>query len=617
MAETNDIYADAGDEGLRFILPSAKQKEKGGFLRQEGDGHLNTIVGRGGSGKSILALQLVTSLLKNASLSDSNRPHAAFYFTLEASPRELGRQLLQFTWGDRYEDWRESDSSLGRIFKKDESRVTGDDEYANGLYLLRIPSPVESLNALNLQIRQMIARQLQRIGGLEAIVIDPMGAVSAGDDLGTSLSELKELAEKHRTFVFLLTERYAFDKYPSIEHYSQSIIHLDHDPGQQQHRRLYVQKARGQGFRSGYHLFELEQARTEQPPGSRDEIEAGDFREENLSKGIRVFPSIEAQAAYAHERLADRQKKEARDSFELQKNGQVSLSATASVPFFPDEDEKPFLGNTNGKVVGRDPEQILIGSAVFLMGPPGTFKEFVASQFAEAAKEKKGATIYVSFKADMRGEKTFDTRNDIEKSLESTVYFFDARSPLLTPEEVLFTVQRAIMGKANKGDVRFQRAVIWGLRRLYDFPNFREGRAVQFLEALVTLLKSERITSLLVDWPDKKTPSAVPIVDLCQYIFLTRVCYSKEAPEVKAKTSDERKEIMNDLNSLWTKNTAQVALLRAQRTRSGVHHDQGAVLQQLNDELRSFERLPQDNQNFERLWLNCGVKWEEDLSLLS
>jgi len=612
MTEINEIYADAGDEGLRFILPSAMRREKGGLLRQEGDGHLNTIVGRGGSGKSILALQLVSDLLAKNNGSDS-KPLAAFYFTLEASPRELARQLLQFTWGEPYKDWQMSDLSEGRVFKQNASRASGDDEYANGLYLIRIPSPVESLNTLNLQIRQTVARQLHQIGGLEAIVIDPMGAVNAGEDLRTSLSELKELAERHHTFVFLLTEKYAFDKHPSIEHYSQSIIHLDHDPGQQQHRRLYVQKARGQGFRSGYHLCELEQARIPQR-SDLDKPNIDGFKQErNLSKGIRVFPSIEAQAAHAHERLADRRREDEQSSEHTAKS-QASPPKVESVPFFPDEDTTSFLGAPEEDA---EKKQILVGSAVFLMGPPGTFKEYVASQFAQAAKNRQGATLYVSFKADIRGKRIFDTRNDIEKPLESEIYFFDARSPLLTPEEVLFTVQRAIMGEANKGSVKFQRAIIWGLRRLYDFPNFREGRAVQFLEALVTLLKSERITSLLVDWPDEKSPSAVPIVDLCQYIFLTRVCFSKESPEVKEKPFEEREKVMADLNGLWTENTAQVALLRAQRTRSGVHHDEGAILKQLNDADRSFKRLDQDKANFERLWLNCGVKWEEDLSLLS
>ena len=580
-------------------------------MRQEKDGHLNTIVGRGGSGKSILALQLVTNLLKRENGPHPNRPHAAFYFTLEASPQELKRQLLQFTWGrDYFTQW------MKRGFQqKDELRVTGDDEYANGLYLLHIPSPVESLNSLNLQIRQTIARQLHQIGGLEAIVIDPIGAVSSGDDFRTSLSQLKELAGWHRTFIFLLTEKYAFDKYTSIEHYSQSIIHLEHDPGQQQHRRLYVQKARGQGFRSGYHLFQLEQTRTEQQSGKSK-------TETSISKGIRIFPSIEAQAAYAHERLSERQQKAKTASRAKSKTrDRVQSLDSESVPFFPDEDKNPFLGDdgdnsTNSeREEARRSERIQVGSAVFLMGPPGTFKEFVASQFAEAARKEGGATIYVSFKADIRGEQeTFDTRNDIKGKLNPTIYFFDARSPLLTPEEVLFTVQRAIMARRDENSAKFRRAVIWGLRRLYDFPNFREGRAVQFLEALVTLLKAERITSLLVDWPDEKRPSSVPIVDLCQYIFLTRVCFSKESPEVREMKNSE--EVMKLLSGLWTSKTMQIALMRVQRTRRGVHHDQGAVLRQLKN--GTFDRLRRnDRESFERLWLNCGVKWEEDISLLS
>ena len=96
--------------------------------------------------------------------------------------------------------------------------------------------------------------------------------------------------------------------------------------------------------------------------------------------------------------------------------------------------------------------------------------------------------------------------------------------------------------------MKFRRAIIWGLRRLYDFPNFGETMTVQFLEALVTLLKSQKITSLLVDWPDlKRERSTLPIVDLCQYIFLSRVCYSKESPEL-AERRDEKEIRKNSIN---------------------------------------------------------------------
>ena len=171
-----------------------------------------------------------------------------------------------------------------------------------------------------------------------------------------------------------------------------------------------------------------------------------------------------------------------------------------------------------------------------------------------------------------------------------------------------------------RDEVRFQRAVIWGLRRLYDFPNFGGGRVIQFLEALVTMLKSEQITTLLVDWPDQKVVNTVPIVDLCQYIFLTRVCYTKESPEAMDAKNTVRKKLVQ---KLWSENPKQVALLRAQRTRAGVHHDEGAILRQARK--GHIDRLHLDDlviemepgHSFDTLWLNAGIKWEEDLSLLS
>lgn len=608
MSDDGKVYADARDPGLSFILPSL-DPHKGGVVRDPTEGHFGAIVGRGGAGKSILALQIVTELLENAGRRQStgrnefSPPPAAFYFTLEAHPRELRGQVEQFTWGQR--------RYAGKWDPKKGSRVAGEDEYSEGLYLISIPSPAESLNALNLKIRQTIAAQLKGIGSLEAIVIDPLGAVNVGDELRANLIQLKELAETHRTFVFLLTEKYTFEKYTFIEHYSQSIIHLEHDPGQQQHRRLYVQKARGQSFRSGYHYFEL------QPP----QAEAGNSKGvSGLSRGIRVFPSIAAQSAYAHE---------------------VSFKnpSGSRMPFFPDESKKRFL-NTG--------EQIEPGSAVFLMGPPGTFKEHVASEFARAAAESGGATIYLSFKADFeaikgarkagtRGRKSnpeperIDSRSERPERLVPTTYFFDARSPLLTPEEILFMVRTFITpppppehtnktSVAQDQPVAFQRAVIWGLRRLYDFPNFGEGRVIQFLEALVMLLRSQQITTLVVDWPDQQSTSkgTVPVVDLCQYIFLTRVCYSKESPREVNATRDRL------IEEIWADRPKKVALLRAQRTRQGVHHDEGAIFKQVkqNDtwtinRLSALDVINDDKRDFEHIWLNAGVKWEEDLSLLS
>src|SRR5260370_1087303 len=119
---------------------------------------------------------------------------------------------------------------------------------------------------------------------------------------------------------------------------------------------------------------------------------------------------------------------------------------------------------------------------------------------------------------------------------------------------------------------------------------------------------------------------SLPILDLCQYIFLTRVCKTAEWPDVSG-------ELQNRLDYFWhlkdekgrrrkTK-ARQIALLRAQRTRHGVHHDRGAVFVQSKE--GKIERLdgtgtgddPKVEENFEYRWLQYGDKWEHDTSLLS
>jgi len=173
----------------------------------------------------------------------------------------------------------------------------------------------------------------------------------------------------------------------------------------------------------------------------------------------------------------------------------------------------------------------------------------------------------------------------------------------------------------------FGRAVIWGLRRLQDLPEFkRQDKSIQFLEALVTLLKARAITSLLVDWPDKQTPSTIPIADLCQYIFLTRVCHAADSPEFRLpgkRPEEVAEEDRKPLFNLWGSSRGnrgrspvkQVALMRVERTAEGIHHDLGHVLRKVGPTYEVAD--PGDKMEFGHHWTFYGVKWEEDLSLLS
>ena len=123
MSEVKWIWADADDEGFKFLLPpdhddlatsgeasggdsrGRSQLAQGGLRRDPDHGHLVTIVGRGGAGKSIFALQLVTALLKGEHPGGSYKGQplpAAFYFTLEAQREELESQYRSFEMGKGY-----------------------------------------------------------------------------------------------------------------------------------------------------------------------------------------------------------------------------------------------------------------------------------------------------------------------------------------------------------------------------------------------------------------------------------------------------------------------------------------------------------------------------------
>jgi KaiC/GvpD/RAD55 family RecA-like ATPase len=581
------FWADAGDDGFRFILSDVwsvhaggtddTTARKGGILRSGDGGHLATIVGRGGTGKSILALQLVNELLMT---SAAQRP-AAFYFTLEASPKELDHQSNRFGW------------NMARHAKRPQAaqaphpevlRVKEPSVARGGLAIVPIPSPTEDFASFVLHIKQTVARHLDQFDELSAIVVDPLGGITLAADLRSELNQLKQLSDSHETFVLLLTEDYVFNAHRSIEHYSQTIIHLEHDPKIQPSRRLHIQKARNQPFRSGYHQFEIHQ-----------------------EKGIRVFPSVQAQSAFAHEELERSPRPPSSNPIPLLSGGKFSLDGSP-------------------------------GSVVFLMGPPGTFKQYIAVQFCtqQMSGSPGDSAIYISFKADESDVRRQVVKNphvtgvgvdaievrpleellrpireqndaDASKLLNESrrIWFRNARSPLLTPEEILGEVRTII---TKLGDTsRIRRAVVWGLRRLADMPNFEGGTAVQFLEALVTLLKTRAITSLLVDWPDFDRTTTLPIVDLSQYILFTRVCRGKDdlageayAHDVWPPELDERRR--------------HVALVRVQRDAEGYHRNKGAYCFK-SDAEKTVLREIGEGKSFEALWMTAGVRWEKDPDL--
>ncbi|MGH9800745.1 MAG: RAD55 family ATPase, partial [Blastocatellia bacterium] len=287
---TPRIFADAGDDGIRFILPrpiSVPKKDpsggytKGGLIREPDQGHLITFAGRGGTGKSVLALQFLTELLRQS--EKKKKTPAAFYFTLEASPLELVLQLQEFRFGQLYffpelekdepgthPDKLGNRTSLGgaKGTKKDKpgtdpdktnsDNPNADDlfwEHEKGLYIHAIPSPIDDLTTLIRQVRQTIAERLSKQGfnDLVGIVIDPLGGVRDRDTLRTDLSGLKHLADSHKTFLFLLAEDHIYEQHRSIEHYSQTVLQLQYYPYKQPSRWIFVQKARSQPFRVGNH----------------------------------------------------------------------------------------------------------------------------------------------------------------------------------------------------------------------------------------------------------------------------------------------------------------------------------------------------------------------------
>lgn len=569
---TQQVNADAGIDGINFILQSPNRKT-GGIVRNRKQGHLVTITGRGGTGKSVLALQFLTDLLGIE--TDNTLIRRAFYFTLEASPLELARQVCAFEFGQRYFE--------KGLFKK----VKPDDLSwkEGGLYVYSIPSPINDLSTLIQNIRQKIADSLaeEPFDELIGIAIDPIGGVHSREKLRADLSSLKYLVDSHKTYLFLIAEDHLYDQHKSIEYYSQTVLQLQHIPSEQPPRRIFVQKARCQPFRSGHHQLEIR------------------------STGVQVFPSVEAQSAFAHDR---------KKNYENE-NDNINLMHGTTTRFLRNKEFTKL-------------QHIQPGSVVFLMGPPGTFKQFIASNFANASNNE--SSLYISFKAEKKAverqvkgnavstvkncpkstEQLQDTMNSDNKSSNNPVtWFVDARNPLSTPEEILSHVRVAL---SRLKSPRIGRAVVWGLRRLADMPNFSGATAVQFLEALVTLLQAERTTCLLVDWPDIEKGNTLPIVDLSQHILLTRHCYS--ANDLKRISPSVNDDIINEV---WkakngkSMNPKHAVLLRVQRDDDGFHRDVGFRFIKYDAPYPEIEEISIDN--FETCWNATGKSWEKDPGL--
>ena len=595
--------AHGDDEGFKFILGGY------GIERAEDAGHLVAIAGRGGTGKSIYTLQTVVQLLRDPLQCypmekwGAGTHDTVFYFSLEATPDELLKQLRSFTWyTNNFADEPERDPKSGI-----EIHCKGISGKSYCLRILSVPTPTLDIPSLTRLIEQRIADSLGDVRRLAAIVIDPLGGLTLDEGMQHDLGLLKELCYRHKVFLFLLVEDFVFSRFRSIEHFSQTIIHLQHDPSSPPFRLLHIQKARHQNFFPGFHQLEFDQ-----------------------NEGVKVYPSLRAQSRRAHEELKD-----LANHLEARSREAEEEPTQAEVPFFSRQTVLA-LGHDP---IGRIPE----GSVLFLMGPPGTFKQWVATGFAlsslpeDASTVEKHRALYLSFKADKRSVletaesilKQAGDQHEQWKNLDVTtvIEFEDRRDPILSPEEVLFRIRGTIEdaaeqhnrksrkngekhedreGKDASTETPFKRAVIWGLRRLQDMPMFaKEGRSVQFLETLVTFLRARRITSLLVDWPDIATANKLPIVDLSQYILLTRLCRHKTAFNPQWSTS------------LWPEQPerAHVAMLQVQRMRGTFQRHKGSVLYREAGEQDPATRI-EELGNFEELWIQAGIAWEQDPGLV-
>jgi len=455
-------YLTIDDPNFKFLFGGLEGK--GIHVAELDGGFVGTSVlieGYAGTGKTILACQLCTHALNSEAFQGTK----GVIYSLDQRPEELGRLICGFGF------------SIAEHIATLEFNKEYVDPQTCGNYRLFVKH-VAHKNANIGALWQEIQNDQRRCKELKIVVVDTINSLlklRAATEYAEQFRGLIELSRDANLggLVLILTLESVPGDSMFEEYVPNCVIQLSKGDTPGLRRSLEVKKIRNQQHYIGTHDFDIGE------------------------KGIFVFPSLHARS----------------QAIRVARTGTDSTQASF-IPFgyLPiDEVINPGLAR---------------GSTTLLWGAPGTFKTNLSAKFllaglaGPAPTTPQSSALFVTFKIDSAAFRGF-LRKEVggmatptAKNAEARTTIIEARDPFELPTSVFTRIMQEVA--RSESEVRgIERAVVFGLRRLYQLPAYRDSEW-PFLEVLVSFLQSHQISTLLVDWPEEPSQVAPPMaIDLC------------------------------------------------------------------------------------------------------
>ncbi|MFI5397949.1 MAG: ATPase domain-containing protein [Candidatus Binatia bacterium] len=144
------------------------------------------------------------------------------------------------------------------------------------------------------------------------------------------------------------------------------------------------------------------------------------------------------------------------------------------------------------------------GECLLLYGKPGSLKTAFAFNFLKLAlSDRNEATLFVTFKIDEQAllgiGRSYLSDAEFDVWWHQNI-FIDARPTFWTPARVLAEIRRRVLMRRTSGQLRVERAVVFGLGMIDELPAF-QGQELTFLQVLLRYFNSEHMSAMFIDWP--------------------------------------------------------------------------------------------------------------------
>ena len=483
------LYLTTGDPNFSDLL-GGRDLVNGIVIPSNRAGSLSTSVlisGHAGVGKTILACQLaIRSLFTNNAHSKLNglgvdqwpaRARALIYTTDQRSA-DIVEMIHQFNWAD-----------ASQVVELGDDRERTARYSADKQIFIREFNPLKT-NFTTLEAR--LQRDLPLLQGdretdvaVKIVVVDSLSTLLRQLEAGYYLQKLRELlllANGHgqESFNLILTNESDGTGDTPEEFFVQCVIRMERslhsDKGTDGHTRrtMEIRKARTQAQQLGTHDIDIRGNPSVLSPA-----------------GIVVYPSIAARAREI-------------------RNAQITMHADSHIELFG------IFGID--ALLSKRKQSFLPGSITLLWGPPGVGKTDFCIKFCAAGLSNlRSSVLLITSKIDpdifatqiidenSRAIKKKGSRESAALKAKATfepddrVIRVDGRDPFRTHGSIYSEVKDRIKQAISNGRP-VTRAIVFGLGSVEEVAALRDSQ-FRFLSVLADYLRSEGVSTLLVDWP--------------------------------------------------------------------------------------------------------------------